>query len=150
MLMDQGKFHTPISSCARGFPTSARESRCPISARNGGEHHRKMCLVHTTVPLKVHYYGTPVVLISPSNPPWDPLIMKFCDFFGNGQPLASSRLADGWRMPNSLGMTSHPTVLGSHAHLRSTNTTRQLSWDWRSPNSGWTQAGRSRTANGQR
>ena len=30
---------------------------------------------------------------------WDPLIMKFCDFFGEGRPLVPSRLAAGWRMP---------------------------------------------------
>jgi flavin reductase (DIM6/NTAB) family NADH-FMN oxidoreductase RutF len=33
---------------------------------------------------------------------WDPLIMKFCDFFGDGQPLAPSRLAAGWRMPGRV------------------------------------------------
>jgi flavin reductase (DIM6/NTAB) family NADH-FMN oxidoreductase RutF len=33
---------------------------------------------------------------------WDPLIMKFCDFFGDGQPLLPSRLAAGWRMPGRL------------------------------------------------
>jgi flavin reductase (DIM6/NTAB) family NADH-FMN oxidoreductase RutF len=33
---------------------------------------------------------------------WDPLIMKFCDFFGEGQPLAPSRLAAGWQMPGRL------------------------------------------------
>jgi len=33
---------------------------------------------------------------------WDPLIMKFCDFFGEGQPLTPSRLAAGWRMPGRL------------------------------------------------
>jgi flavin reductase (DIM6/NTAB) family NADH-FMN oxidoreductase RutF len=33
---------------------------------------------------------------------WDPLIMKFCDFFGGGQPLAPSRLAAGWQMPGRL------------------------------------------------
>ena len=33
---------------------------------------------------------------------WDPLIMKFCDFFGDGRPLIPSRLADGWRMPGRL------------------------------------------------
>jgi flavin reductase (DIM6/NTAB) family NADH-FMN oxidoreductase RutF len=33
---------------------------------------------------------------------WDPLIMKFCDFFGEGQPLSPSRLAAGWRMPGRL------------------------------------------------
>ena len=30
---------------------------------------------------------------------WDPLIMKFCEFFGGGQNVRSSRLAEGWRMP---------------------------------------------------
>ena len=30
---------------------------------------------------------------------WDPLIMKFCDFFGAATPLTPSRLAAGWRMP---------------------------------------------------
>ena len=33
---------------------------------------------------------------------WDPLIMKFCDFFGEGQPLVPSRLAAGWQMPGRL------------------------------------------------
>jgi flavin reductase (DIM6/NTAB) family NADH-FMN oxidoreductase RutF len=31
---------------------------------------------------------------------WDPLIMKFCEFYGNGQNLRPSRLADGWQMPH--------------------------------------------------
>jgi flavin reductase (DIM6/NTAB) family NADH-FMN oxidoreductase RutF len=30
---------------------------------------------------------------------WDPLIMKFCDFFGGGINVHPSRLAEGWRMP---------------------------------------------------
>lgn len=30
---------------------------------------------------------------------WDPLIMKFCDFFGGGRELRPSRLATGWQMP---------------------------------------------------
>jgi hypothetical protein len=33
---------------------------------------------------------------------WDPLIMKFCDFFGASEPLIPSRLAAGWRMPGRL------------------------------------------------
>ncbi|MFE6050553.1 flavin reductase family protein [Kitasatospora sp. NPDC056446] len=33
---------------------------------------------------------------------WDPLIMKFCEFFGGGQRLSPSRLAEGWRMPGRL------------------------------------------------
>jgi flavin reductase (DIM6/NTAB) family NADH-FMN oxidoreductase RutF len=30
---------------------------------------------------------------------WDPLIMKFCHFYGRGVNLRSSRLADGWQIP---------------------------------------------------
>jgi flavin reductase (DIM6/NTAB) family NADH-FMN oxidoreductase RutF len=33
---------------------------------------------------------------------WDPLIMKFCDFFGDARPTAPSRLAAGWQMPGRL------------------------------------------------
>jgi flavin reductase (DIM6/NTAB) family NADH-FMN oxidoreductase RutF len=33
---------------------------------------------------------------------WDPLIMKFCEFFGQGRRLAPSRLAEGWQMPARL------------------------------------------------
>jgi flavin reductase (DIM6/NTAB) family NADH-FMN oxidoreductase RutF len=32
---------------------------------------------------------------------WDPLIMKFCEFFGNAENLSPSRLAAGWRMPHA-------------------------------------------------
>jgi flavin reductase (DIM6/NTAB) family NADH-FMN oxidoreductase RutF len=30
---------------------------------------------------------------------WDPLIMKFCEFYGEGRNLHPSRLAGGWQMP---------------------------------------------------
>ncbi|MGA5817669.1 flavin reductase family protein [Kitasatospora sp. NPDC094028] len=33
---------------------------------------------------------------------WDPLIMKFCEFFGGGQNVHPSRLAEGWNMPHGL------------------------------------------------
>ncbi|GAA5195826.1 flavin reductase family protein [Rugosimonospora acidiphila] len=33
---------------------------------------------------------------------WDPLIMKFCEFFGEGHNLHPSRLAEGWQMPHQL------------------------------------------------
>jgi flavin reductase (DIM6/NTAB) family NADH-FMN oxidoreductase RutF len=33
---------------------------------------------------------------------WDPLIMKFCEFFGGGQNVHPSRLAKGWEMPHQL------------------------------------------------
>jgi flavin reductase (DIM6/NTAB) family NADH-FMN oxidoreductase RutF len=31
---------------------------------------------------------------------WDPLIMKFCEFFGGARTVHPSRLAAGWRMPH--------------------------------------------------
>ncbi|WP_344466504.1 hypothetical protein [Kitasatospora kazusensis] len=31
--------------------------------------------------------------------------MKFCEFFGGGQNIHPSKLADGWNMPHQL----HPT-----------------------------------------
>ncbi|MFJ9446922.1 flavin reductase family protein [Kitasatospora sp. NPDC101235] len=31
---------------------------------------------------------------------WDPLIMKFCEFFGGGHNVHPSRLAEGWNMPH--------------------------------------------------
>jgi flavin reductase (DIM6/NTAB) family NADH-FMN oxidoreductase RutF len=30
---------------------------------------------------------------------WDPLIMKFCEFYGEGRNVAPSRLASGWSLP---------------------------------------------------
>jgi flavin reductase (DIM6/NTAB) family NADH-FMN oxidoreductase RutF len=33
---------------------------------------------------------------------WDPLIMKFCEFFGGGNNVYPSRLAAGWDMPHQL------------------------------------------------
>jgi flavin reductase (DIM6/NTAB) family NADH-FMN oxidoreductase RutF len=33
---------------------------------------------------------------------WDPLIMKFCEFFGGGRNLHPFRLAEGWQMPHDL------------------------------------------------
>jgi flavin reductase (DIM6/NTAB) family NADH-FMN oxidoreductase RutF len=33
---------------------------------------------------------------------WDPLIMKFCEFFGGGPNVYPSRLAEGWQMPHKL------------------------------------------------
>jgi flavin reductase (DIM6/NTAB) family NADH-FMN oxidoreductase RutF len=33
---------------------------------------------------------------------WDPLIMKFCEFFGGGENVYPSRLAEGWQMPHAM------------------------------------------------
>ena len=35
---------------------------------------------------------------------WDPLIMKFCDFFGGGVNVHPSRLAAGWNMPTAAAV----------------------------------------------
>ncbi|MFF9914867.1 flavin reductase family protein [Streptomyces sp. NPDC013457] len=37
---------------------------------------------------------------------WDPLIMKFCEFFGGGVNVHPSRLAEGWNMPHQLQSTA--------------------------------------------
>lgn len=37
---------------------------------------------------------------------WDPLLMKFCEFFGGGSNIHPSRLAEGWSMPHALGRTA--------------------------------------------
>ncbi|MGY3684254.1 flavin reductase family protein [Streptomyces sp. TE33382] len=37
---------------------------------------------------------------------WDPLIMKFCEFFGGGHNVHPSRLAEGWSMPHQLRSTT--------------------------------------------
>jgi flavin reductase (DIM6/NTAB) family NADH-FMN oxidoreductase RutF len=42
---------------------------------------------------------------------WDPLIMKFCEFFGGGQPVHTSRLATGWKMPHTLRNLSVPNAV---------------------------------------
>ena len=30
---------------------------------------------------------------------WDPLVMKFCDLFGDARPVRTSRLAEAWQIP---------------------------------------------------
>ncbi|MFF3006503.1 flavin reductase family protein [Kitasatospora sp. NPDC057940] len=37
---------------------------------------------------------------------WDPLIMKFCEFFGGGGNVHPSRLAESWNMPHQLQSTT--------------------------------------------
>lgn len=33
---------------------------------------------------------------------WDPLIMKFCEFFGGATTVHASKLSEGWEMPHRL------------------------------------------------
>jgi flavin reductase (DIM6/NTAB) family NADH-FMN oxidoreductase RutF len=37
---------------------------------------------------------------------WDPLVMKFCEFFGGGSVVKPSRLAEAWEMPHG-GVLTH-------------------------------------------
>lgn len=37
---------------------------------------------------------------------WDPLIMKFCEFFGSGENVHASKLAKGWSMPHEVQASS--------------------------------------------
>jgi len=58
----------------------------------------QVSVVRAHVADAVRLYGT--TYVDPQA--WDPLIMKFCDFFGGGEPLLPSRLAAGWQMPGRL------------------------------------------------
>ncbi|PZF98143.1 flavin reductase family protein [Micromonospora deserti] len=42
---------------------------------------------------------------------WDPLIMKFCEFFGGGHVVHPSRLAAGWDMPHRLRPEPDPAAV---------------------------------------
>lgn len=39
---------------------------------------------------------------------WDPLIMKFCEFFGGGAQLHPSRLAAAWQIPSADAVALRP------------------------------------------
>lgn len=41
---------------------------------------------------------------------WDPLIMKFCEFFGGGTPVHPSRLARAWQIPQTAGASRDAMV----------------------------------------
>ncbi|MEV0647375.1 flavin reductase family protein [Phytomonospora sp. NPDC050363] len=41
---------------------------------------------------------------------WDPLIMKFCEFFGGGRNLRPSALAEGWNMPHERSVPAPAKV----------------------------------------
>jgi hypothetical protein len=43
---------------------------------------------------------------------WDPLIMKFCEFFGGGVQLHPSRLAAAWQIPHTA-----PVAISAPAEL---------------------------------
>ncbi|NUR69919.1 MAG: flavin reductase family protein [Hamadaea sp.] len=69
----------------------------PLSDLNATAFHAKVlrAYVEETVGIPGTAYVDPIA--------WDPLIMKFCDFFGGGENLAESRLAEAWQMPSPVG-----------------------------------------------
>jgi flavin reductase (DIM6/NTAB) family NADH-FMN oxidoreductase RutF len=84
-----------------------RVQECPIQlearldtahALNAGTTAFQVSVVRAHVADSVRIPGTDYV----DPVAWDPLIMKFCEFFGNGENLRPSQLAAGWQMPHSL------------------------------------------------
>ncbi|MFI6042876.1 flavin reductase family protein [Nocardia sp. NPDC051321] len=59
------------------------------------------CLAHTVRVLRAHVAEELIIPGTAHVDPvgWDPLIMKFCEFFGDGTQLRPSRLASAWRIP---------------------------------------------------
>jgi flavin reductase (DIM6/NTAB) family NADH-FMN oxidoreductase RutF len=96
---------TPLQSDLVAAP---RVSECPIQleARVTREHpfagDGTFLVAFELAILRVHIVQSLMVHgsdrhIDPQR--WDPLIMKFCEFYGHGQHLQDSRLARGWSMP---------------------------------------------------
>ncbi|MFI6166774.1 flavin reductase family protein [Nocardia sp. NPDC051052] len=65
------------------------------------------CLAHSMRVLRAHVAEELIIPGTQHVDPmgWDPLIMKFCEFFGEATPLHPSRLATAWQIPNPA--TSH-------------------------------------------
>jgi flavin reductase (DIM6/NTAB) family NADH-FMN oxidoreductase RutF len=90
--------------------TPARVAECPIQleCRMSGQYPiaDESASAHAIHVRIVRAHVAEAVLLPESDhvdpQAWDPLIMKFCDFFGDGRPLMPSRLAAGWRMPGRL------------------------------------------------
>jgi len=59
---------------------------------------------HTVRVLRAHVHEDLIVPGTQHIDPlrWDPLIMKFCEFFGDGQPVHTSRLARAWQIPRTV------------------------------------------------
>ncbi|GIH77761.1 flavin reductase family protein [Planobispora longispora] len=87
-----------------------RVLECPIqlecevvAAHPFGDHGATATAFHVTV-RRAHVHEELVIPGTHYVDPiaWDPLIMKFCEFFGDARNVRSSRLAAGWRMPHDL------------------------------------------------
>jgi flavin reductase (DIM6/NTAB) family NADH-FMN oxidoreductase RutF len=108
---DGDKFATAgLTELASDIVTAPRVAECPIqlecevSAAHPFEPHAmafQVNVVRAHVEEDLLVPGTNYV--DPLR--WDPLIMKFCEFFGGGDTVYPSRLAAGWRMPHQLRPT---------------------------------------------
>ncbi|MFJ4657016.1 flavin reductase family protein [Nocardia sp. NPDC088792] len=101
---------TPLAADLVDAPLVAE---CPIQLEcelvsatpfDAGNH----CTAHTVRVVRVHAAEELVIpgtqYIDPLG--WDPLIMKFCEFFGGGTQLQESRLATAWQIPKSATTAS--------------------------------------------
>jgi flavin reductase (DIM6/NTAB) family NADH-FMN oxidoreductase RutF len=59
---------------------------------------------HTVRVLRAHVHEDLIVPGTAHIDPlrWNPLIMKFCEFFGGGEPVHASRLARAWQIPEAV------------------------------------------------
>ncbi|MFF0492601.1 flavin reductase family protein [Nocardia sp. NPDC004068] len=97
---------TPVASELVGAP---RVAECPIqlectslSAHRFDQADR--ATAHTVRVVRAHVDEELIVPgtahIDPDG--WDPLLMKFCEFFGGAGRLRESRLAEAWRIPQPV------------------------------------------------
>lgn len=96
---------TAITSSVVAAP---RVLECPLqfeatvtSIRTIGQQGSQLCAVEAEV---VACHGEDSIMIGGADryidpERWDPLIMKFCEFYGGGSNLQPSALANGWQMP---------------------------------------------------
>ncbi|WP_020525569.1 flavin reductase family protein [Catelliglobosispora koreensis] len=105
--------HAGLNQQASELVWAPRVRQCPIQLE------AKVTAIHpvgdlsaSTIHVKVLRAHVEQELIIPGThyvdpEKWDPLIMKFCEFFGDGRNVAASRLAEGWQMPHAaVGLSS--------------------------------------------
>lgn len=112
-----GYRHEPDKFAAAGLTRQAadlvrpdRVAECPIQlecrivARHRFESSDTSAVAFQARVLRVHVEQDLLVpgtaYVDPHR--WDPLIMKFCDFFGDARNLRPSRLAESWEMPGRV------------------------------------------------
>ncbi|AYF79500.1 flavin reductase family protein [Nocardia yunnanensis] len=95
-----------LTAVASETVAAPRIAECPIqleakvlSARPFDE--RNSVTAHTLQVVRAHVAEELIVPGTDHVDPrgWDPLIMKFCEYFGGGTQLHHSRLAEAWQIP---------------------------------------------------